>query len=222
VKADNLLIDESPPAPRVKICDFGYSKSELLHSVPNTAVGTQSYVAPEVHGSPAYDGKIADVWSCGVTLYVMLFGSYPFEDPANPNHRGLQVMNMLRPDYIQNVLSRNPPVPISDGCKDLLARIFVLQPKKRITVPEIFEHDWFQRNLPIDLYNSIGVEISHPIEQSDEEIDAILEQGKWTLATQTAMTMAMPHLEESENYNLGSFGSFQDFGFGFARSLSSY
>ncbi|PNX78076.1 serine/threonine-protein kinase SAPK3-like protein, partial [Trifolium pratense] len=86
LKLENSLLDGSP-APRLKICDFGSSKSSLLHSAPKSMVGTLVYVAPEVLSRQGeYDGKIADVWSCGVTLYTMLVGSYPFEDPQNPQN----------------------------------------------------------------------------------------------------------------------------------------
>ncbi|XVF39557.1 hypothetical protein PTKIN_Ptkin01aG0043500 [Pterospermum kingtungense] len=85
LKLENTLLDGST-APRVKICDFGYSKSSVFHSQPKSTVGTPAYVAPEVLSKKEYDGKIADVWSCGVTLYVMLVGAYPFEDPDDPKN----------------------------------------------------------------------------------------------------------------------------------------
>ncbi|KAH9607100.1 hypothetical protein KSS87_005029 [Heliosperma pusillum] len=85
LKLENTLLDGSP-TPRLKICDFGYSKSGLLHSQPKSTVGTPAYIAPEVLSRKEYDGKIADVWSCGVTLYVMLVGAYPFEEPEDPKN----------------------------------------------------------------------------------------------------------------------------------------
>lgn len=85
LKLENTLLDGGA-APRLKICDFGYSKSALFDSQPKSTVGTPAYIAPEVLSRKQYDGEVADVWSTGVTLYVMLVGAYPFEDPADPRN----------------------------------------------------------------------------------------------------------------------------------------
>ncbi|MED6157950.1 Serine/threonine-protein kinase sapk2 [Stylosanthes scabra] len=144
LKLENTLLDGST-APRLKICDFGYSKSSVLHSQPKSTVGTPAYIAPEVLSRREYDGKVADVWSCGVTLYVMLVGAYPFEDPEDPRNFRKTLQRILSvhysiPDYVR----------VSKECRHLLSRIFVANPEKRITIPEIKMHSWFLQNLPVE------------------------------------------------------------------------
>uniref|UniRef100_A0A7N0TJ31 non-specific serine/threonine protein kinase n=1 Tax=Kalanchoe fedtschenkoi TaxID=63787 RepID=A0A7N0TJ31_KALFE len=129
LKLENTLLDGSA-APQLKICDFGYSKSSVLHSQPKSTVGTPAYIAPEVLSRKEYDGKIADVWSCGVTLYVMLVGAYPFEDPDDPRNFKKTIARILSahysiPDYVR----------VSNECKHLLSRIFVADPEKVDTGP---------------------------------------------------------------------------------------
>ncbi|CAL9160047.1 unnamed protein product [Musa hybrid cultivar] len=176
LKLENTLLDGSP-TPRVKICDFGYSKSALLHSQPKSTVGTPAYIAPEVLSRKEYDGKIADVWSCGVTLYVMLVGSYPFEDPEDPRNFRKTISRILNvqysfPDYIR----------ISSECRQLLSQIFVANPLKRITIPEIKQHPWFLKNLPKEIINGEktnfeGNDDDQP-SQSVEDIMRIIEEAK--------------------------------------------
>ncbi|KAL0910819.1 hypothetical protein M5K25_018910 [Dendrobium thyrsiflorum] len=145
LKLENTLLDGSP-APRLKICDFGYSKSSLLHSRPKSTVGTPAYIAPEILSRREYDGKMADVWSCGVTLYVMLVGAYPFEDPEDPKNFRKTIQRIMSvqytiPDYVY----------ITQNCRQLLARIFVASPSRRIRMNEIKNHPWFLKNLPREL-----------------------------------------------------------------------
>ncbi|KAE8701220.1 Serine/threonine-protein kinase SRK2E [Hibiscus syriacus] len=170
LKLENTLLDGSP-APRLKICDFGYSKSSVLHSQPKSTVGTPAYIAPEVLLKKEYDGKIADVWSCGVTLYVMLVGDYPFEDPDEPRDFRMTIQRILGvqyaiPDFVQ----------VSSECRHLISRIFVADPTARITIPEIRNHKWFLKNLPADLMDEHTM-VSHfdEPEQPMQSTDTIMQ-----------------------------------------------
>ncbi|CAN4127724.1 unnamed protein product [Withania somnifera] len=144
LKLENTLLDGSP-SPRLKICDFGYS-------------------------------KIADVWSCGVTLYVMLVGAYPFEDPEDPKNFRKTIGRIMSaqysiPDYVR----------ISADCKNLLSGIFVADPSKRITIPEIKKHPWFLKNLPKELMDGQHAkyeEASEQLQQSVEEIMKMIQEAK--------------------------------------------
>ncbi|GJN10627.1 hypothetical protein PR202_ga28737 [Eleusine coracana subsp. coracana] len=80
LKLENLLLDI---AGTLKISDFGLSAiSEQLKAdgLLHTTCGTANYVAPEVINDKGYDGATADLWSCGVILFVLLAGYLPFED----------------------------------------------------------------------------------------------------------------------------------------------
>ncbi|CAN6442379.1 unnamed protein product [Victoria cruziana] len=82
LKPENLLLDSQG---NLKISDFGLSALrrqgvELLH----TTCGTPNYVAPEVLSHKGYDGSAADVWSCGVILYVLMAGYLPFNETDLP------------------------------------------------------------------------------------------------------------------------------------------
>jgi len=142
LKLENTLLDGSPK-PVLKICDFGYSKSTVLDSQPKSTVGTPAYIAPEVLQRKKYDGKVADVWSCGVTLYVMLVGAYPFEDPAEPRNFRKTIHRIMAVRY-----SFPASLRISRDCMDLISRIFVKDAGERITIPEIKAHRWFTKTAP--------------------------------------------------------------------------
>nr|GEX33726.1 serine/threonine-protein kinase SAPK2 [Tanacetum cinerariifolium] len=176
LKLENTLLVEGATT-RLKICDFGYSKSSVLHSQPKSTVGTPAYIAPEVLSKKEYDGKIADVWSCGVTLYVMLVGAYPFEDPDDPRNFRKTLTRILGvqysiPDYVR----------VSMDCKHLLSRIFVDDPEKRITIPEIKKHPWFVKNTPDeftdDEVSSLEIENVNKPSQNIEEIISILQEAR--------------------------------------------
>ncbi|TXG52753.1 hypothetical protein EZV62_021922 [Acer yangbiense] len=204
LKLENTLLDGST-APRVKICDFGYSKSSVLHSQPKSTVGTPAYIAPEVLSKREYDGKvkfvfflfplfrkdvstsnpqelqIADVWSCGVTLYVMLVGAYPFEDPADPKNFRKTIGRILSvhysfPDYVR----------VSLECKHLLSQIFMANTEKRITISEIKNHPWFLRNLPIEMMEGgswQSNDVNNPSQSLEEVMSIIQDASKPVLAS---------------------------------------
>ena len=73
LKPENLLLNDDKKT--IKIVDFGLS-NDLT-----TACGSPCYAAPEMIAGKSYKGVDVDIWSSGVTLYAMLVGYLPFEDP---------------------------------------------------------------------------------------------------------------------------------------------
>ncbi|CAL4922541.1 unnamed protein product [Urochloa decumbens] len=142
LKPENLLLDGSR---NLKISDFGLSalpdckrQDGLLH----TSCGTPAYVAPEVISRKGYDGAKADIWACGVILYVSLAGYLPFQDK-----------NLI--DMYKKIFKAELKWPswFSSDARKLLRRLLHPNPSARISIAEIMEHPWFRSGLDGRLFD---------------------------------------------------------------------
>ncbi|XP_010265621.1 PREDICTED: CBL-interacting serine/threonine-protein kinase 25-like [Nelumbo nucifera] len=159
LKPENLLLDENE---NLKISDFGLSalpeqlrNDGLLH----TQCGTPAYVAPEVLRKKGYDGSKADLWSCGVILYVLLAGFLPFQDES--------IMKMYRKVFRAEY--EFPPW-FSHEAKQLISSLLVADPDKRITVSEIMQMPWFRKGFT----RPIAFSIEEPLPEKTEEDDPVM------------------------------------------------
>ncbi|XP_052168520.1 putative CBL-interacting protein kinase 27 [Oryza glaberrima] len=138
LKPENLLLDE---AGNLKVADFGLS-ALACHARPDgllhTACGTPAYVAPEVLAGNGYDGAKADLWSCGVILYVLLAGALPFQD----DNLVCMYRKMRRGDFCC------PPWVTTDARK-LIKTLLDPNPDTRVTVAGLLETPWFRKTAPV-------------------------------------------------------------------------
>lgn len=133
LKPENLLLDSFG---KLKVSDFGLSALPqqgvgLLH----TTCGTPNYVAPEVLSNQGYDGAAADVWSCGVILYVLMAGYLPFDETDLPS-----LYQKI------NAAEYKCPFWFSPGAKALIDKILDPNPKTRINIEGIKKDPWFRKN----------------------------------------------------------------------------
>ncbi|XP_043797843.1 serine/threonine-protein kinase BRSK2 isoform X1 [Apis laboriosa] len=128
LKPENLLLDEKN---NIKIADFGMASLQPAGSMLETSCGSPHYACPEVIRGEKYDGRKADVWSCGVILYALLVGALPFDDD---NLRKLLEKVKRGVFYIPHFV---PP-----ECQNLLKGMIEVDPDKRLTLAEINRHVW--------------------------------------------------------------------------------
>ncbi|KAJ8751512.1 hypothetical protein K2173_016741 [Erythroxylum novogranatense] len=136
IKPENLLLDENE---NLKITDFGLSalaESKRQDGLLHTTCGTPAYVAPEVINRKGYDGAKADIWSCGVVLFVLLTGHLPFHDS--------NLMEMYR--KIGKAEFKCPSWFPTDA-RRLLFKLLDPNPNTRISIEKIKESSWFRKAL---------------------------------------------------------------------------
>ena len=122
----------------VRLIDFGLSKASRGNRNLTTVAGTPYYMAPEVlEGN--YGAK-ADIWSLGVLMYTLVSGYLPFQGQTSA-----EVFRKIKEaEFRFNHVEFDS---VSSECKDLITKLLVANPKKRISGKDALSHPWFKKAL---------------------------------------------------------------------------
>jgi serine/threonine protein kinase len=140
LKPENLLLDDQFT---LKIADFGFSNVVCsAHKLMFTECGTPGYMAPEMIRNPkGYDGMKADIWACGVILFIMLAGFPPFQKPDLSDWWFNKLVNGKHALFWQ---AHSRSAYFSDQTKDFLNKILNPDPDKRISIADMKKHPWWK------------------------------------------------------------------------------
>ena len=141
LKPENILLANQKAAGlRVKLTDFGTAKVSMQVAGCTTICGTAHYAAPEMiaiflggraESSGGYGGQV-DLWSLGVTLYVMLSATPPFEEDALHQR-------IVRGDY---AFDAPEWARVSPEVKELVSCLMQVDPSERYTARQVAQHSW--------------------------------------------------------------------------------
>lgn len=183
MRLENVLLCGDQARPLVKLCDFAYSKSEQVNSDPKTALGTLVYTAPEEIKQTKTNDRAADIWGCGVLLYVMLCGTYPFGQLADVYDQK-QVQDMLmRIMSVQYVL----PDHLSDGARDLLSHVLVGKVEQRYSLEQLCQHPWMMQDLPAGFWEmDVRESAAAGCSMAEDKLRTVCREAQQTLVSRAS------------------------------------
>ncbi|XP_066511078.1 serine/threonine-protein kinase Chk2-like isoform X2 [Hoplias malabaricus] len=140
LKPENVLLTSHEDECLIKITDFNQSKILEESSLMKTLCGTPTYLAPEVFTAASTEGytRAVDCWSLGVLLFVCL-GGYP---PFNTQSSTLSVREQILGG--QYVFIKSQWKGVSSDAKDLVKKLLVVDPVKRLSVGAALDHLWLK------------------------------------------------------------------------------
>lgn len=129
LKPENLLLDD---ALNIKIADFGFANIVSNDTLMSTHCGSPIYTAPEIISQQSYDGRMADMWSLGVIIFVLVTGKIPWEEQYN----------QTRLFYDIQTARFHVPEFVSPLCTSLINGLMIPQPSMRLSSTHVLTHPW--------------------------------------------------------------------------------
>lgn len=112
---------------------------------PQNPAGKRPYMSPEIYRGKAFDGEAIDVWSLGTILFMMVTGQQSYELP-HPSDPLFQWMTRNMAGLLDGWRIRDQwQTPVSESCADLLASMLSVDPRRRATLDEVWDHPWMSQ-----------------------------------------------------------------------------
>lgn len=146
LKPENILI-ESSTSLNIKIIDFGTANYCSEDKDLTQKVGTPYYIAPEVINKK-YD-KRCDIWSCGIIMYILLSGYPPYDGDDDETI----MKNILKEEFD---FKSEEWQDISNEAMELISKMLVKDPSKRISAQDAINHTWFKLTEDTSASNKIN------------------------------------------------------------------
>eukprot|EP00798_Chlamydomonas_sp_ICE-L_P018948 gene18948-25518_t len=135
LKPENILLSDKTPTALLKVIDFGTSDFCKDGERLQQKFGTPYYVAPEVLKND-YD-KLADIWSAGVIMYILLCGFPPFAGKTD-----VRILQRVQAGAY-NFDGREWEI-VTEAAKNMISQMLVLDISKRASAKSLLQHRWFQ------------------------------------------------------------------------------
>ena len=129
LKPENLLLNKNNI---IKIIDFGLSNFFDGEHNLITPCGSPCYASPEMVSGNKYNGFNIDIWATGIILFAMVCGYLPFEH--SDKDKLFEQILKAKLDF---------PDHLSDSVKDLISKILITDPNKRINIEQIKKHSFY-------------------------------------------------------------------------------
>ena len=136
IKLENIMLSGDDYT--LKFIDFGFA-TEKSNGYLTTFLGTPNYAAPELHLKQPYLGVSEDIFSLGVTLFILVTGHLPFLLPV-PND--ILYRHIFCVDYINYWRKRN--IKVSPSFMELFDNLVAFDPAQRPSISEIRQSKWMK------------------------------------------------------------------------------
>jgi serine/threonine protein kinase len=128
----------------IKIADFGFASGK---SINKTKAGTDEYMAPEILRRKKYKGSVADLFTIGIVLFMMVTKKRPFMK-ASLKDDFYKFLAFNKPEKFWEIHIKGYGSDFSEDIKDLLEGLFEKNPVHRLSISEIKAHPWYNGEIP--------------------------------------------------------------------------